>query len=240
MLRPHTHRIVLFLVLFLFIFGSSGTVLAADIPGESAAPVVIVTTTGTTSVDPDQARLALAVVTDSKNLSQAQNENNLITSKVMDTLRSLGINDKDIQTSRFTVHPQYDYSDKASNLIGYQVRNEITIVITDISKVGTVLDKAITAGANNINQISFEKSNLDAAENEALLQAIARGHEKAQLMAAAAQMTLGPLVSISEGYHVPLSVNVASLDRGAGGGPVPISPGELKVSATVTMVYQLN
>ena len=89
----------------------------------------------------------------------------------------------------------------------------------------------------------FRKAQSGAAENEALLKAIARGHESAG-HAGAARMSLGKLLSISEGYDTSIYRNLAniSLDspKGMGESLVPISPGEIKVTATVTMVYQLQ
>jgi uncharacterized protein YggE len=245
-LNRRIHRIALFSLLFLFVFTCSGPVLAADVPDKYSGPVVVVTASGTTTVAPDQARLYLAVVTTEKDLSRAQSENSRTTQKVMDAVRALGIDNSHIQTSGFNIYPQYDYSTKSSGiLMGYQVRNEITVIIKDISRVGLVLDGAVAAGANNVNHIAFEKANLDAAENEALLKAIARGREKAQVIAAAAQMNLGGLVSITEGYNASIYPNIANIAmdsvKGLGGaGQVPINPGELKITASVTMVYQLK
>lgn len=244
MFKMRSRKTALFCLLFLFIFSLSGTACAAVVPDQFTGPVVVVTATGTTTVEPDQARLSLAVVTNEKNLADAQEENSRITQKVMDVLRASGLEEGHIQTSGFNIHPQYDYTTKSSDLLGYQVRNEISAIILDISKVGVILDKAVSAGVNNVNHIAFEKANLDTAENEALLKAITRGREKAQVIASAAQMGLGGLVSIAEGYSTPVYPAVAkiSLDTvaGMGGGPVPINPGELKVTASVTMVYQLN
>lgn len=219
--------------------------MAADVQDKYPGPVVVVTASGTTTVAPDQARLSLAVVTTEKDLSRAQSENNRTTQKVMDAVRALGIDNSNIQTSGFNIYPQYDYNTKSSGiLIGYQVRNEITVVIKDISKVGLILDAAVQAGANNVNHVSFEKANLDAAENEALLKAIARGREKAQVIAAAAQMSLGGLVSITEGWNASIYPNVANIAmdsiKDMGAGQVPINPGELRVTASVTMVYELK
>lgn len=244
MFRWRIHKTGLFGLLFLFILVLGAPVLAADAPGNYAGPVVVVTASGTTSVAPDQARLHLAVVSNARELAQAQNENNSITQKVMDALRASGVDQNHIQTSGFNIYPEYDYNSK-SGLVGYQVRNEIMVVVKDISKVGVILDKAVAAGVNNVNYISFEKAELDAAENEALLKAIARGRDKAHVIAAAAQMDLGGLLSISEGYNPSTYSNVANITmdslKGMGGGmAVPITPGELKVNATVTMVYQLR
>jgi len=228
-----------------FLFTLSGAALAADIPVQYQAPVVVVAASGTTTVAPDQARISLGVVTNHKDLALAQSENNKNTQKVIDAIYSMGIDKNLIQTSNYNIYPQYDYNTRSTGiLIGYQVRNEITIIVKDIDRVGTILDGAVQAGANNVNYVSFEKSDLDAAENEALVKAIARGHEKAQVIAGAANMSLGNLLSISEGYDTSIYRNIANISlesaKGLGGDSVPINPGEIKVTATVTMVYQLQ
>lgn len=219
-------------------------VMAADAPGQYNGPVVVVTATGTATAVPDQARISLGVVTTYKDLAQAQDENNQKTERVIAAVQSMGIDKNRIQTSNFNIYPQYDYKNGSSTLTGYQVRNEITVVVKDISKVGVILDGAVQAGANSVNFVSFEKSNLDGAENEALVKAISRGRDKAQIIAAAAQMSLGGLVSISEDHNTAFYPNVANIAldsaKGLGEGSVPINPGELKVTASVTMVYQLK
>lgn len=245
MLRQRFHKSALFGLVLLLVLTLVVPAMAAELPVQYNTPVVVVTATGTTTVAPDQARISLGVVTNYKDLAQAQTENNRNTQRVIEAVQAMGIDKSLIQTSSFNIYPQYDYNNNSSGtLMGYQVRNEITIVVKDISKVGTILDGAVQAGANNVNFVSFEKAKLDAAENEALLKAIARGGEKAQVIASAAQMSLGGLLSISEGYSNSIYPNVANIAfdsaKGMGGGSVPISPGELRVTATVTMVYQLK
>ncbi|HCF49236.1 MAG TPA: hypothetical protein DER60_03070 [Syntrophomonas sp.] len=247
MLKQRIRKTAFLGIICLLVLSIAGPALAADVPVQYSGPVVVVTATGTTTVAPDQARISLGVVTSNKDLALAQSENNQNTQKVIAAVQTMGIDKSHIQTSSFNIYPQYDYNTRSTGvLIGYQVRNEITIVVKDISKAGSILDGAVQAGANNVNYVSFEKANLDAAENEALLKAIARGHDKAQLIASAAQMSLGDLLNISEGYNATIYPNVANIAmdsaKGMGGAvnSVPISPGELKVNATVTMVYQLK
>lgn len=245
MLKRKIHRGDLLCLVVLLIMALAVPAMGADVPVQSDGPVVVVTATGTTTATPDQARISLGVVTNHKDLAQAQNENNQKSERLIAAIHSMGIDKNLIQTSGFNIYPQYDYNSGSSGILtGYQVRNEITIVVKDINQVGAVLDGAVKAGANNVNFVSFEKSNLDGAENEAMLKAITRGREKAQLIATAAQMNLGELVSISEGYNTSFYSNVANIAldsaKGMGGGSVPLSPGELKVTATVTMVYQMK
>ena len=240
-----TRRLLVLSLAIVCLLALSGSAVAAELPVKYEAPVVVVAASGTSAVAPDQARVSLGVVTTHKDLARAQSENNQNTQKVIDAIISMGIDKNLIQTSNYSIYPQYDYSTRSTGiLVGYQVRNEITIIIKDIDRVGTILDGAVQAGANTVNYVSFEKSNLGAAENEALLKAIARGHEKAQVIAGAARMSLGKLLSISEGYDTSIYRNLAniSLDspKGMGESLVPISPGEIKVTATVTMVYQLQ
>lgn len=211
-----------------------------------ARPVIQVTATGSTTVAPDQARVSLGVTTTHDNLAQAQNTNSLITNIVIDALQDFGIKSQDIQTSGYNIYPQYDYSEKGDIRVlkGYQVRNEITIIVKDISKVGSLLDVAVKAGANNVDGITFEKADLSAAENEALAKALVRGQEKARVLADAAQMNLGRLININEGYNNSIYMNSPNIymdqAKGLGSAAVPINPGELRVTSTVTLVYELE
>lgn len=212
---------------------------------DSITPVLVVSATGTTTTAPDQARISLAVANFDKQLDKAQTENNATTQSVISALRQGGIKDNCIQTINYNVYPQYNYSDKPSTepqIIGYRVTNEISVVVKDIDRLGHVLDIAVKAGANNINYVTFEKSDLTACENEALTKAIARAREKAQAIVGAAGLQLGKIISINEGgtqYISPRNSMYLQKDESMGSSNVPVVPGNLTINGSVTVTYEL-
>ncbi len=233
-----------FTLMIVFLFTVPGITIAqeADI---STLPVVVVSASRTVTVSPDQAEISMAVMKTDPNLDLALKSNNQSTEQVIQALERAGIKPEDIKTSNFSVYPEYDYSESGrSRITAYQVRNEISVLVRDLNLLGDILDTAIRSGANNLNYISFQKADTSAAEDQALVQAVKRAREKALILSKAAGMNLGRLLSISEGYSQPvLYSNKVYADTSAGGmgaSSVPINPGELQISATVTCIFEMN
>lgn len=241
---------VMFLVLFISIFAITnlfygiGTCQAESSPADT--PVLVVSATGTVTTAPDQARISLAVTNSNKQLDKAQAENNIATQNVISSLQKTGISDKCIETTNYRVYPQYNYSAKDNTepqITGYRITNEISVTVKDIDSLGHLLDTAIKAGANNINYINFEKSDITTIEDEALSKAFLRARGKAVAIANAAGMQLGKVISIKEaGAQYINPRNTLYLENSAAdmkAGQVPVVPGNLKVNATVTVTYEL-
>ena len=119
-------------------------------------------------------------------------------------IKESGIADRDIQTSRLSLQPQYDPNKSgAARLIGFQVNNQVTVKIRDIGKLPAVLDRAIAAGANEMSGIEFVVSEQSKLLDKARAEAIADARRKAELYANAAGMKVGRVVAISEEGAVP-------------------------------------
>ncbi len=126
-------------------------------------------------------------------------------------IKGAGIADKDVQTSRLSLQPQYDPNKAgAAHLTGFQVTNQVTVKIHDIDNLPGVLDRAIAAGANEMSGIEFVVSEQSKLLDEARSEAIADAHRKAEIYAAAAGAKVGHVVAISEGS------SPAAADRHAG------------------------
>ncbi len=213
----------------------------------SPSPTLIVSGTGTVSVAPDEAKVVLAVVTTDKLLADALRENTDATSKVIAALTADGLKQDQIETTSFSVWPQYSYpgendKDRPPLIVGYQVRNEITVTVTDLPRLGKIVDSALKAGANEVISISYDKQELSEATNLALERACRQASAKATCIARALGMRLGSVVSVTESTS---SYNpyppFRALDAGGyGGSEVPIQPGNLKVTATVTITFELK
>jgi uncharacterized protein YggE len=157
-------------------------------------------------------------------------------SGVLAAIKASGVADKDVQTSRLSLQPQYDTSKGGpARLLGFQVTNQVTVRIRDIGEMPNVLDKAIGAGANEMSGIEFIVSDQSKLLDEARDEAIADARRKAELYAKAAGGKLGPVVSISE-EGVPLPPRPVAAMRAAA---IPVAPGEQTLRAVVTVSYEL-
>ncbi len=195
---------------------------------------------------PNQAQLSAGVVTEGKTAAAALAANSRAMNDVFAAIRKLGVPERSIRTSNFTVSPQYapyrnnGGDDSAQRIIDYQVSNEVTVILDDVSKVGPALDALVSSGANQANSISFgirdEKPLLEQARANAVKDATAR----AQTLAHAAGVTLGPIFSIQEdGGMRPNSITAMTMEARAAA-PTPIAAGEETIDASVTMSWEIK
>lgn len=198
---------------------------------------------GEVKVKPDIALITIAVNTQSRDQAQAGAQNAMQTTAVLKALREAGIAEKDIQTQSYTVQPQYDYDAKPPALTGYQVQNSIQATVRDLTKVGLVIDKTTAAGASQINGVSFDLSDRSKAESDALALAVAGARRKASVMADAAGVDLGRLLTLTEGSDAPPVRPIFMEARAmmAKSAPeTPIADQQISVTADATLVYAMG
>jgi hypothetical protein len=157
---------------------------------------------------------------------------------VLAAIKDAGIADKDVQTSRLSLQPQYDPNKPgAAHLTGFQVTNQVTVKIHDIAKLPAILDRAIAAGANEMSGIEFLVSDQSKLLDQARDEAIADARRKADIYAHAAGAKIGHVVAIVEsGGQPPMPMGMQAMRAGA----VPVAPGEQTLRATVTVSYELT
>jgi uncharacterized protein YggE len=211
-------------------------------------PTLTVSETGMITHAPDTAFVTFGLETAGKSLAEAQKRNNAVMSKVMDRLRDLQIDKERIQTSSFTVSPQYrppsnrpaDVLPPSPEIVGYVVSNMVTVEIRILDKVGAVIEEVLKAGANSFQGLHWGLRDEQSVRLSALKQAAAKAREKAAVLSEALQVKLARVLSIHEGGHmVRPAAAMARMAMESSSGDVPISPGELKVEATVTLVYEI-
>jgi uncharacterized protein YggE len=202
------------------------------------------TATGETRLAPNMASISLGVMTEGKTAAEALTANATRMSAVMATLKRAGFAEKDIQTSNLSVNPQYRYvENQAPVLIGYQVSNQVTVVVRDLKKLGAAVDATVNAGANQVNGISFGLSDPSTAENVAREAAVRALTAKADLYARATGYRILRLVTLSEGGGYspqPPMPMVAMAMRSEAKDASPVSAGELSVRVDITAVYELT
>lgn len=199
---------------------------------------------GKVTAVPDIAQISLGVQTEKANVADAQKENTEKMNKIIEELKKLGVDKKDIQTQSYNIYPQYDWSTNRQILRGYQVSQNVSVKIRDLEKVGSVLEKSATLGANQVGSLSFTIDEPEKLRQEAREKALANAKEKAAALAKVAEVKLGKLVSFSESSISPTPYPLyKSMDMAVGmaeSAPAPqIEAGSQDIVVDVNVVYEV-
>jgi uncharacterized protein YggE len=216
-------------------------VCALSLPALAADPhTITMTGYGEIKAVPDVATVNAGVTADAPTAAAALTANGARMSQVFAALKKLGVSDCNIQTSGFSVSPQYTNGDSNSSrhLTGYQVNNDVSVRLDDVTRVGAAVDTLVGAGANQMNGIGFDIANTAPLLEKARIQAVADARARAQTYAQAAGVTLGSIISISEGSGETASRPMFRLM--AMNAPTPVAPGEQGVTADVTVVWEIH
>lgn len=208
---------------------------------------ITVTGKGEVSAAPDTVWVTSGVNTQADTAEQALGENNSLMQEMLDVFNDADIEESQIQTSGFSVQPVYDYSSgsKKPMLTGYQVTNSVTAKLTELDKLGDLLDDIVKAGSNKISGVRFGFADDEALLDQARTKAMENALNKARIYASAVDAEIGDVVSISEtGTNVPAPVyrqaRMAQATMAEGAPSVPVMKGEQDISATVTVVFELE
>lgn len=204
---------------------------------------------GEVTAAPDTAFINSGVTTQGATAREALDANTKAMADLLETLKAAGIEARDIQTSGFSVNPNYVYSDARDangyqlppKITGYQVFNNVSVRVRDLASLGSVLDKAVNVGANTINGITFSVADPSKLYDEARKEAFADAWEKAELYAGAASEELGTIRNITEsqGYNQPQPYMMKAVAESASAA-VPIASGELSFQINVQVTWDLE
>jgi uncharacterized protein YggE len=166
---------------------------------------------------------------------------------VLGALKSGGIAERDLQTSGFSIQPQYNYpqpvdgQQQQPQLIGYQTINSITVRLRDLAKLGQVIDQSVTLGINQGGEIQFTNDKPDAAIEEARKNAVAEAVKKAKTLSEAAGVKLGRVIEINENEPRPLPQPAyrATMMKEADAA-VPVQGGETTYHVSVTVTFAIE
>jgi uncharacterized protein YggE len=229
----------------LFLIGGLST--AAFAAEQKEEPQVTVSGEGHASVMPDQALLQLSVTRTAETAAAALTANSAAMKDVLQALKADGIAERDLQTSEFSIFPQYNQPDVRNNkpvaaaIIGYQVSNGVSVKVRDLAKLGGLIDRTVKLGVNQGGQVLFTNEDPKAAVADARRKAVQDAMEKARTLAEAAGLRLGPVVSIEEGgpraLPAPAPMRLAMAKEAAD--TVPIAAGENTYTVTVGMTFRL-
>lgn len=188
---------------------------------------------------PDIATINAGVTTTAPTAAAALAANSSRMTGVFAALRKLGVAENNIQTIGFNISPQYTNGDNNSprRLTGYQVNNEVSVRLDDVSKVGAGLDALVAAGANQMNGISFDIAAPAPLLEKARADAIADARARAETYARAAGVSLGTIISISEGGA---SEPPRPMYRMMAMAAPPVAAGQQSVTADVSVVWEIH
>lgn len=215
---------------------------------ENPIPSINVNATSSVSVNPDQAVITLAVVTNDSTAQKASEKNAKLSNSVIEALLAKGISRDKIQTANFSVWPVYNYDEKRDKpqIIGYSAQNQVQVTTKDLAGVGTIIDAAITAGANQVQDVRFLKEDTAPATQEALQKACITARSKAETVAAALGLKLGRVLQINESgsyFEEPFRNLKVPAMEGMGGSMdtmTPIEPGQIKITSTVSISFAIE
>jgi uncharacterized protein YggE len=226
------------------------TVLAALVLAAGLIPARAQTTTprtltmtgqGEVRAAPDSVTLSAGVTVQGPTAAAALSANTARMQGVFAALKKLGVADKDVQTSAFSVSPLMgDGNGQPPRVTGYQVTNQVRVRLDDVGKLGAALDALVTSGANQMNGVEF------TIEDPAPLLILARGdavadaRSKAETYAKAAGVSLGPILSISENENSGPRPIYAAMPMVRAAKPVPVAAGEESVNAQVSIVWEIH
>lgn len=247
MIRFATGTRSLVLTLAMLVGGGAGAVGAQAVSVEGGERQISVSGVGEVEVSPDEATLNFAVETSAATSEEAARQNAQQMEQVIAALVAAGIPRAEIETRNFSVYPEYVTDDRGENprVRGYRVTNNVSVETQRLDDIGALIDAALGAGANRMDGISFGLSNPQAAEAEALREAVQSARASAETLAQALGVPLGPLMHASTASD-PMRPMPIMMRRGgvalesAQAFDTPIQPGAQTVRATVVLMYAIG
>lgn len=232
--------------------------LSAQAQTMTPAPVVAagnallsIAAEGKSARTPDLAVFNAGVTTQGKTAGAALTENASRMTAVIAALKKAGIAERDIQTSNLSVNPVYgqpkrlpdgSIEEREPVIVGYQATNQVSVRQRKLDQYGKVIDTLVAAGANQVNGPSFQLDDSAAAMDEARVEAMKKARARADLYAKAAGLRVVRVLTISEnaGWAPPQPPMLfARADMASAPKSSPVAAGELEVTVTVNVSYEL-
>ncbi|PIR50514.1 hypothetical protein COU78_06580 [Candidatus Peregrinibacteria bacterium CG10_big_fil_rev_8_21_14_0_10_49_24] len=214
---------------------------------DHSKPTISIQGEGKVTAVPDIAELNFGVQTGRRKTAQDAmellgNKMNAISQAVL----AAGVEEKDITTQNLWMNPAYDYFDGKRVESGFEASQNLVVKVRDISKLTSILDAAVTKGANQVGGVNFTIDDPEELRAEARAMAIADAQEKAVKLAADLGKTLGKFKGYNEGgYSSPMPyarMDTMMMESGGmgGGGAPPIPAGEQEIRANIILMYELR
>jgi len=227
------HAFLAFLVVL-----SASPVLAQ---GQSGPPVIVTTGEASIEMAPDVAWVSIAAESRAATPAAAQQGSAQAMTAVQAALTAAGIDRADVRTTGYSVEPDMERTGGRSRVIGYIARNRVDVRVLDLTKLGAVIDAAGASGATSMAGLRFDLADRATVERDALRRAVEDAFSRARAMADGARATLGPIVRIEEQAQYRPSYGREMMQLAAAPPPeTPVSPGQVQVTAQVTLTVQIR
>ena len=218
--------------------------VAAQPPSPPAPPVIVTSGEAVVKQAPDRAWVTIGAENRAKTAPEAQRVNTEVMTAVIDRIKAAGIAADAIQTTGYTLQPEFDYVNGKQNLRGYVARNQVQVRVDALPKTGEVIAAAVGTGATNVSGVRFDLKDRDSVERQALTQAVRDARRRADAAAAGAGAQIERVIRIEElrdggdiGRPMPMAMMMkAEMAQSA----VPIEAGEIEVRARVTMTVAIR
>ena len=198
---------------------------------------------GEVRATPDIAYVTSGVVTQGATAADALAANTKAMTDLFAALKDSGIEDRDVQTSNFSVQPRFDFSNnQAPKMVGYDVSNNVTVTLRKVDTLGALLDRMVQSGSNQISGISFDVSKPDDAMDEARKLATEDATRKAKVYAKAMGIELGNVMQVSEGSAAqpPMPMVRSTMMKADAAPPVPMAAGEQTLAVDVNVIWEIK
>lgn len=212
---------------------------------DSTVNKVTVTGKEAVKVVPDMAQIEYAIYTRQDTAEACQTQNNTDLTSAIEALKSLGVEEKSIQTSSYGMNPIYDWNSSEQKITGYEMTTRLTVSDIPIDDAGKIISESVAAGVNGIDSVSYFSSKYDENYQEALKGAMDAAKLKAEALASASGKTLVGVVRVEEYGYNPTARNSAY--RAASGpgiteaaADMAVMPGEVSIEAQVTVDYEIQ
>ena len=212
---------------------------------QSTSPLSSIRVTGqsTITATPDRAQIDIGVATHAAQSQAAATQNATRLTAALVALRKAVGSSGEIKTASYSLNPEYEYHPNGvRTLKGYVANNVVHVTLNDLSKVGTVIDAATDAGANEVQDVRFTLSDQQAIRAQALREAVLRAKADAGVLAAALDLKVLRILMVdsSDGggpfqHIVPMAGRMAAAKA-----PTPIEPGTIDVTASVTLTVEVG
>ncbi|MDP3995628.1 MAG: SIMPL domain-containing protein [bacterium] len=219
---------------------------------ETSENVITVSDTGTVYAKPDLGLVTATVLTEAETVAESMAENTEKMNAVISAVKGQGVEEKDLKTTSFNIYPRYEWRDRTEiypegqrTLVGYEIRQSLEVKIRDLTAVGSIIQAATTAGANQMSDLQLVIDNQEEIKKQAREQAIEKAKAKAAELAEQLGIKLVSISNFSESGVVPSYANeTKSLAPAAMGGAemdtAQIAVGENKIEITVYITYKIK
>jgi uncharacterized protein len=217
----------------------------AQQPVQPSNPVIVTSGEGVVKRAPDRAWVVIAAESRARTPPEAQKLNVDAMTAVLDKIKSLGVPAEAIQTTAYTLQPDYEYQNGRQNLRGYVARNQVEVRVDALPKLGEIMANAVGTGATSVSGVRFDLKDREAAEAEALRLAVRDARRRADAAASGAGVRIVQVWRIDEQRDVEV-VRPMAMPMARGGmemaapAPVPVESGQIEVRSHVTLTVRIE